>query len=203
LGTVAVAISVFFLYKQLIEMGETRRSAYQPDLYPNYVKFQVKDIPNPTIFPEEGDKPMIKVIRLQDKQPKEQSRPYIELHNIGLGAAKNISVTWQYNVDKVEDIIKEVYHYNKPTEPEKEHFDFLQTNGKTFMNIPFYFFTCCGEQLNQTYLDVIELVVERRKPQLKLQIRYQDIQNNRFDKTFFVEINAFTEFVDFKFTSDK
>lgn len=202
LGAVAAAISIYFLYGQLLEMRDTRKAAYQPDLYPNYSKFKVKDVVNSTIF-DGGDKPVVKVIRLEDNQPQEQFGPYIELHNIGLGAAKNISSIWKYNVDEVENLIRGIYQHYKVTEPEKEHFDFLQTNSKTFMDIPFYFFNCCGEQLNQTYLDVIEPVNEKPKPELTLQIRYQDIQNNWFDKCFNVSVTAFTEFVDLKFSADE
>ncbi len=202
LGAVAAAISIYFLYGQLLEMRDARKAAYQPDLYPSYSKFQVKDVANPTIF-EDGDKPVVKVIRLEDNQPQEQFRPYIELHNIGLGAAKNISATWKYNIDEVENLIKGLYQHYKATEPESEHFDFLQTNGKTFMNIPVHFFNCCGEQLNQTYLDVIDPVNEKHKPELKVQIRYQDIQNNWFEKYFSANVTAFTEFVDLKFSADE
>ena len=202
LGAVAAAISVYFLYGQLLEMKDTRKAAYQPDLYPAYSKFQVKDTANPTIF-EGGDKPVVKIVRLEDNHPQNQFRPYIELHNIGLGAAKNISITWKYDVNAVNDLIKGIYQFYQITQPENEHFDFLQQNGKTFMNIPFHFFNCCGEQLNQSYLDIIEPVDEKPKPQLKLQLCYQDIQNNLFDKSFIVSVSAFTEFVDLKFISDE
>jgi hypothetical protein len=203
LGTVAAAISIYFLYRQLHEMRDARKAAYQPDLYPSYSKFQVKDVAaDPMIF-EDEDKPIVKVFRLEDNKPQEQLRPFIELYNIGLGAAKNISAMWSYDVDKVDKLTKGVYQYYKTTEPEKEHFDFLQTNGKTFMNIPYHFFNCCGEKLNQTYLDIIEPVKERPKPQLKLQVRYQDIQNNWIDKSFSVKVDAFTEFVDLKFSAEQ
>jgi hypothetical protein len=201
LGSVAAAISVYFLYGQLLEMKDTRRAAYQPDLYPSYSKFQVQDVANPTIF-EGGNNPIVKVIRLEDNHPQEQFRPYIELHNIGLGAAKNISILWKYDVDAVEVLIKDTYQHYKITEPENEHLDFLQATGKTFMSIPYHFFNCCGEQLNQSYLDVIEPITEKPKPEIGLQLRYQDIQNNWFDKYFKVKIDAFTVFVDLKFMSD-
>lgn len=199
LGAVAAAISIYFLYGQLLEMKETRQAAYQPDLYPEASKFQVKDIKDYEY--NSINLPQSIIQRLENNQPQESFRPYIQLYNIGLGAAKNILATWKYNSNDIEQLIKDVYKGYKGTDSESEHFDFLQANGKTTLKIPLYYFNCCGIQLNQDLLDLITPINEKSKPELKLHIKFQDIQNNWIEKTFVVGVEAYNNSVDLNFSA--
>lgn len=193
LGAVAAAISIYFLYKQLIVMDATRRAAYHPDLYPNKVKLKVENFSHPTF----GDKPEVNISRLSTYT--EKNEPYVTLHNIGLGAAKNIKIEWKYDLDAVEDFIKETYSYKKRKKTENEHLDFLQANGKIQINIPKFYFNCYGEFLNQNISRILVMQEDMKKPSLALELSYHDIQDNEFKKIFTVKVSAFEQDVNLKF----
>ena len=186
-GSVAAALSIFFLYRQLQEMQADRKSANLPDLYPAYTKFFMKQINNSSFIDGE-DKPIVVTLKLENTDIAENKRAYIELHNIGLGAAKNITINWKYDREKVKEIFKNIYYCHDSKHNEMEHIDFIQAAGKINISIPQFYLTCCGSQLNQTYIDIVEPVNEKLKPDLKCEISYQNIYNNWQSKIFNVTV---------------
>jgi hypothetical protein len=149
-----------------------------------------------------NNKPAVVARRMEDTGIIENQRAYTLLHNIGLGAAKNITVSWQYNKKEVKDLFDSVYDCFDIKETETEHLDFIPADTKMNILAPFYYLTCCGKQLNEELNDVIEPINEKPKPNLKLRLQYQDIYNNWVKKVFNVAINSYTDFVEFKFNSE-
>lgn len=198
LGSVAAIISIYFLYKQLGEIQDARRASQQSDIYPSFTQFIVKDEYNFSAFAE-NEKPVLRIYRNEPTHLEQTIRPYIELHNIGFGAAKNISLKWDYNKNEIIKLIKDVYYYNENTTKEKEEIDFVQADGKFNIKIPSFYLICCGEQLNQSYLDTIEPIDEKPKPKIQLEINYQDTQNNHYNKIFDISVEAFLHIVDLRF----
>ncbi len=191
LGSVA-AISIYFLYGQLLEMKDTKKSTYHPDLYPNQTRIIVDDQKNSF----GSEKPYV-IYSTKNKLGDGLYEPYIELHNIGMGAAKNITVKWEYDMDEVISVIKDAYWYLKPKELESSHHDFLQVNGKLLLSIPRFYINCCGKSVNQTFNN---LNYNIEKPKLEVLISYHDIQNNLLEKKFDVIVTAFGEFVVLNFS---
>ncbi len=193
LGAIAAAVSIYFLYKQLIEMDATRRSAYHPDLYPSQTKLKTQNF----YYESFGSKPKVHISKLTIYN--EKVKPYITLHNIGLGAAKNIRIEWKYDLEAVENFIKETYNYDKKQRTESEHLDFLPANSKIQIKIPYFYLNCYGEFLNQSISMVLLTQEDVMKPLLSLEISYQDIQDNIVKKTFNVKISAFEQDLNLKF----
>ena len=197
-GSVAAAISIFFLYKQLVEMQDARIASQQPDIYPSFTQLFTKDDCNFSNFAEE-EKPILSIYRNESNHIEQKIRPYIELHNIGFGAAKNISLKWVYDRSEIINLIKDAYYYSQNMELTNEEVDFIVADGKLNIHIPSFYLNCCGEKLNQSYLDTIDPVDEKPKPKLNLEINYQDTQNNHYKKIFDVSVEAFLNFVELKF----
>lgn len=180
----------------LCEIYNARKAEIEPDLFPATTQFIVKDIDNNIPFDAEGyGNKNVTFSSLENTKP-----PFIEMHNIGLGAAKYIEIQWLYNILEVEELIKNEYKYNKTQITETEHFGFLIEKGKLNINIPKFYFNCCGEKLNRTILEYENDIAQ--KPKLELKITYKDIQNNKYTKIFKVEIDAVENEVMLKFIQE-
>ncbi len=197
-GSVAAAISICFLYKQLVEMQDARKVSQQPDIYLSLTQLFTEDEYNYSNYIEE-EKPILNIFRNELNSSNQKVRPYIELHNIGFGAAKNISLNWDYDRNKIVKLIKDVYYYGQNIELLNEEVDFVLADGKINIRIPSFYLICCGEKLNQSYLDTIDPTEKKPKPELTLKVNYQDTQNNHYNKIFDVSVDAFLNLVELKF----
>lgn len=198
LGASVAGVSLYLLSRQLMVLNLSNELISKPDLYPSFTEFEVKDEIAFSLS-ESNNKPIIRVFRLEGNK---LTTPYIELFNIGNGSAKSINIKWHYDISKVDLIIKEVYNYKEISSTEEETIDFLQEKGKIPINIPFHYFICCGQQLNSDILDRIELQSEKLKPELKLLISYQDIQNKWNKKSFNINVSAYDSSVHLKFVTE-
>ena len=81
--------------------------------------------------------------------------------------------------------------------------DFLLAEGKLAINIPVFYFNCCGEFLNDSFENLLIAEKKSPKPKLRLEMSYQDIQNNCFTKNFTVTISAFQQNVNWKFSLEQ
>lgn len=197
-GSVAAAISIYFLYKQLAEMQDAKKTVQQPDIYPSLTTLFTEDDYNYSNFVEE-EKPILSIYRNKPSSSEQKVRPYIVLHNIGFGAAKNISLKWNYNKSEIIKLIEDVYYYKQNAELPNEEVDFILADENINIRIPSFYLICCGEKLNQSYFDTIDPVNKKPKPKLTLEINYQDTQNNLYHKIFDVSIEVLFNSIELKF----
>lgn len=116
LGSFATSITIFFLYKQLEEMAESRRASSLPQLYLTKSKYEYctmdKTIDGPPeLEGETGDFPFFRRITDDESgynytassfKSYEFTQAYIELENIGLGTAKDVKISWKFENDKID-----------------------------------------------------------------------------------------------------
>lgn len=82
IGSLLTAVTVYLLYKQIKEQIEDRKAASRPDLYPERQFFTlVRERSFPKLTRDKKDEVLAGLI---------------SLHNIGLGAAKEITVKWHF-----------------------------------------------------------------------------------------------------------
>lgn len=195
-GGIVVSISLYYLYKQLIEM----KSGYLPDLYLSSVKFNVSV--------ESGleyidNKPTLKIRQIEDNKTSDVNG-YFQLHNIGLGSCKNISIKWIYNIETVKEIFQNKFQYLPKFTTESQHIDFLEANGKIQIDIPEFYFFCCAPEYNfnsTNHREFAEKILKGIpiKPKLEGEIKYYDIQNEPYTKKFNVEIMPINDILRIKF----
>lgn len=185
LSSLGTLISLYFLFNQLSEMKEGRIAASQPDLFPASAKFEVSEESNN--FPDKqvlnSKEPQIKVSSISDENTVSDNA-YIEIFNIGQGAAKYINLQWKYDLGEIERLIGIQYRYHKLKEAECKKIDFVRADNKFKIPIPCFYFNCCGSRLNQSLEGVLgsEVPKPKPKPKISLIIDYHDIQNNSYTK---------------------
>lgn len=199
IGALGTAAALWFFFRQLIEMENARSSASRPDLFPAELTYKMEE--HTMLNLTTGTLPSPFAVR-QDSLQSGYYPNYINLHNIGLGAAKNIKCDWAYDLHAVNAIINGIYQ--PATESGfSQHFDFIPANTSIELFPPTDYLKCCGQRVNA---DLSDLALEepesgRRvsKPELRLTINYQDIFNGSFNKIFAVQVNAFNDVVSLKF----
>lgn len=173
-GDFATFISAFATTLTLIffarQIGEMRKVASHPDLYPAQAIFITEDDHIPHFFVGKDGKAL------------NPSKPYISLHNIGLGAAKEIIVKWVYSEVAVKDVIKGKYEEELfIKEPFDQKYDFIPTSNYTNISLPHNYMFCCGTRCHPG----------ASKPPLQLQILYKDIFDKTFEKEFNVDFECY------------
>lgn len=197
-GGIIVSISLYYLYKQFLEM----KSGYLPDLYLSSVKFKVSVVPGLEFL---DDKPKLKIYQMEEKEALAlETNAYFQLHNIGLGACKNISINWFYNMNDVKEIFENKFQYFPRLSTESQHLDFLQANGKIQIEIPEFYFFCCAPEFNinpTNHQEFAEKLMQGIpiKPKLECEIKYYNIQNELYIKKFNVEIMPIEDTLKIKF----
>ena len=99
------AVTVYLLYKQIKEQIEDRKASSRPDLYPERQFF--------TLTQKEG------FPKLTRDNKEDVLAGLISLYNIGLGAAKEITIKWHFKKDIlvpfiVSDLVQ--FYSNRETE---------------------------------------------------------------------------------------
>ena len=181
-------------------MQDAKKSIYYPDLYASYSEFKVIKKEGSKLW---NEKPRLHICNVKENTVLESLQAHVDLYNIGLGASKNISIKWIYDIQKVKSIFNDSYQYSPRIETETEHIDFLQANGKIPIKIPEFYFNCCAEEYNLNIDNYKEMFESKKifKPSLNLSITYDDIQNNKFEKLFDIFVYTFETKVTFKFTA--
>lgn len=182
---VVVAISLYYLYEQIVETKLTNL----PDLNISSSVFNVTE--------KTGiihNKKSLKFLQVIDNRASEMS-PFFELHNLGLGASKNISIKWIYDIEQIKNIIKEDYEYFPIFIAENQKIGFLASNDKVQINIPEFYFYCCAPEFNFNEKNHSELSKkmmngENIHPKLEVEITYNNQRNAIIKRKFEVEIQA-------------
>lgn len=190
-GGVIVAVSLYYLYEQLI-------TASLPDLYLNSVIFNVTE--------RNGileNKKSLKFLQIIDEKVSDLNSYFI-LHNTGTGTCKNISIKWLYDLEEIKKIIQNDYEYFPRFVSESQKLSFIESSGKVQIEIPEFYFYCCAPEFNFNQNNHSELSQkllngEELKPNLKAEIIYFDNRNNKKTKNFKVEIQAVNNTIDVKF----
>ena len=198
IGAVAAAISIYFLFRQIKASDDARKATYQPDLYPGPGEFRVKDGSFPAMKGQQGDQ--VFVSRIENNT---ELLPYIEISNIGLGAAKHIEIKWVFNYKEISDLVKNRYLYLEDRDLDNENIDFLKANQKTEIKVPYSYLSCCGKAINPTFVEYLyarSSIVP--KPRLDMVISYQSIGDDTCKKYYNVEVVAYDDKVTLKFYRD-
>lgn len=122
IGSLLTAVTVYLLYKQIKEQIEDRKASSRPDLYPERQFFTMIRERN---FP-----------KLTREKKDEVLDGLISLHNIGLGAAKEITVKWHFKKDILASLINpdlvQLYS-NRETE---RNYSFVSPNNQIEVQLP-------------------------------------------------------------------
>lgn len=201
IGAFAAALSIYLLYRQLKEMEKARKRAVEPDLYLATTQLKVQDKASLGISPVD-QLPYVRICKYEPDVSPDYSNTHIQLHNIGLGAAKNISIVWLYDKEEVNALIKGKYMESRSEYGDSQKLDFLVPKDSTPINIPHCYFVCCGERLNDDGYPSTSNE-EFEKPLLKVQIDYEDIEGQVFRKVFIAKVTALLNLVTIEFQSGK
>jgi hypothetical protein len=173
-GAVLTSLTVYLLYRQIVQMVQDKKATQLPQLYVAGGVFRTED----KITDYGGHKKTEPIF----KHLNTDKNFSIEVHNIGLGVAKDIDVKWWYDDKAVAKFLGDDYGQNllKSTFFVLE-WSFLAAKGKQEINLPHYYMHCYGRS------------IKHRKvfpPLLKLQLYYSDIFNNRHTSSFEARIDS-------------
>ncbi|WP_336518566.1 hypothetical protein [Pollutibacter soli] len=179
IGSLLTAVTVYLLYKQIKEQIEDRKASSKPDLYPGNQFF---DFDQQTDFPKLTRDNKIEVLI-----------GLISLHNIGLGAAKEITVKWWFKKDVLMPLITnglaQVYA-NRETE---RQYSFVPANNHIDIPLPIMYLASLGSFKNGWS----EMLWE----ELFLEISYRDIHDFDYPtKKFKVDVYVGALYVSVNFT---
>lgn len=182
IGSLLTAVTVYLLYKQIKEQIEDRKAASRPDLYPERQFFTLVRERN---FP-----------KLTRDKKDEVLAGLISLHNIGLGAAKEIVVKWHFKKDVLAPMINpdlvELYS-NLETE---RNYSFVSPNNKIEIQLPLMYLATLS-----SFKDGWSEVVWE---ELFLELSYKDIHDFECPiKIFKVVVYVGAHYASFEFTRTK
>jgi hypothetical protein len=198
LGSLLTALTVYLLYRQISEMIADRKAANQPDLFPVETKFETEDIQTLSFSSAaEQNLPLPTFYRITNGARAEEQSLNINLHNIGLGVAKEIRIRWLYDKNKIETLLQNVYNGLK-TSSDDEFLDFIPAQNFSDISLPYYFMQTCGIKLNASAMDLFE-TAPRSKPDLMLKIDFKDIYDNQHEREFKINLDCSEKIVVVKF----
>lgn len=179
IGSLLTAVTVYLLYNQIKTQIEDRKASSRPDLYPERQFFTLIQERN---FP-----------KLTRDKKEDVLAGLISLHNIGLGAAKEITVKWHFKKDILTPLINTdlvQLYTNRETE---RQYSFVSPNNQIEVQLPLMYLA----SLSSFKDGWAEVVWE----ELFLEIAYKDIHD--FDcpvKKFKVVVYVGANYASFNFT---
>ena len=179
IGSLLTAATVFLLYNQIKEQIEDRKASSRPDLYPEDQFFTMIQQRN---FP-----------KLSRDKKEDVLAGLICLHNIGLGAAKEITVKWQFQKDVLGLLLldNDLGEFYSKRETER-NYSFVSPNNQIEIQLPLMYIA----SLSSFKEGWAEMIWE----ELFLEISYKDIHDfNCPVKKFKVIVYVGALFVSFKF----
>ncbi len=205
IGSILTAITVFLLFRQNQHLAEERKAAIQPDLHPaDSLEYETKDNVITNYAYSEHQNPLDNPLFYRKRNSKLELVQDIsfQLHNIGLGVAKNINVNWVFSNDEVLAYAKTSYPHmvnewdeNEPTQV----IAFIAANTSVEYYMPSDYIKCFGKKLNNS--DGHDLAFNCNiKPKLYFDVSYRDAYNTYFNKTFEMTTNCNDETIQFCFT---
>src|SRR6266498_3791121 len=116
-GQIATWITVVIVFLTLREMEKQRRESYKPELVvPTLDLFGYGNKKGKLIIPIEWNKEILKDDSLphdeQDKWFNPTISPCLTIYNLGLGAASNINIVWNYDIDSTIEVITDYCYKN-------------------------------------------------------------------------------------------
>lgn len=188
---VIVAISLYYLYKQLIEGNH-------PDLYISSTIFNVTE--KESIY---ANKRSLNFHQIIDEKITDINS-YFVLHNTGTGTCKNVSICWIYNMAEIKELIQDDYFYFPIFSTEKQQLSFIESNGKIQIEIPKFYFYSCAPKLNfnrDNHREQSEKLIkgEELKPKIYVELTYYNNRNKKYTKKFKLDIQAVNNKIDIKF----
>lgn len=221
LGTIALVVNIIIsliLFWTLFEIRAQRLSMYVPELLikEKMIEFHVdlsKKYFNVNTLPYPAFDSIDEIIKGPDKY---ESDNYLEIHNIGLGTAKNVEVEFSFNIWDFIELIKEL-DTNKIFEIKEIGNGFTITVGKTTKGKNILFFLNKDKNtFNYVYLKNNNEVIFpmppsfitlygiywalvpldsntsfksliKKLPRVRIDIKYKDISNRDLTKVFFIE----------------
>ena len=155
IGSLLTAVSIYLLYIQINEQIEDRKAASRPDLYPENQFFNL--IPQSN-FP--------KLIR--DKK-EDVLAGLISLHNIGLGAAKQIKIKWHFNKNILAPLVSQDLVQLYSNRESESYYSFVSPNNKLEIQLPLMYLASLSS-FESGWLDMVW-------EELFLEISYKDIHD--------------------------
>jgi hypothetical protein len=196
IGAIALIITLFLILKVLIEIKNDKKAANQPDLYPVKATFTMTEF----TFAD-NRLPFVLPVRVKQKvKDKNTSPTYLELTNIGMGAAKQIEIEWIFETGKIEALIQGIYDSNKKNFTNKEEVDFISAKDTIEIGSPIYYLNMFGPKVKSS-IDQESSAIE--KPSIELKISYKDIYNTVFSKRFITNIESIGSKVSLGFQEKK
>jgi len=196
-ASILTAVTVILLYRQNLHLSEEKRAAAQPDLFPAADIF----ITYSERF-EESDYivPMFHLTLRGGKLALDETvLPYtsihFNLHNIGLAAAKDIYLNWEFDESEVEKWLPTNYDPDLGFLDIETHHDFIPANGRIQVKLPQCYSRCLGLETNFEQ----DAGLMKDRPALLVHLKYQDIYNNAVKKSFEVETFCLSSIVSIKF----
>lgn len=180
IGSLLTALTVFLLYKQIKEQIEDRKAASKPDLYPADQFFSLLQ-----------DRVMPKLTR--DKK-NETLNGLISIHNIGLGAAKEITVTWHFNKEILASLLDEKIGLKEfyTNYVDSDTFSFVLPNNQLETQLPLIYISSMAHYKPGWTQMIWE--------DLFLEISYKDIQDFKYSsKIFKAKVYVSSNFASFNF----
>jgi hypothetical protein len=178
IGSLLTAVTVYLLYKQINEQIEDRKASSRPDLFPENQFFTLT---------QKGDFPKL----TRDKK-EDVLAGLISLHNIGLGAAKEIKIKWYFKKDILAPLITSdliQLYSNRETE---RNYSFVSANNQIEIQLPLMYLASLSSFKNGWS----EMLWE----ELFLEISYKDIHDFDYPaKKFKVLVYVGAFFVSFNF----
>lgn len=116
-GQIATWITVVIVFLTLREMEKQRRESYKPELVvPTIDLFGHGNKKGKLTIPIEWNKEILKDDSLphdeQDKWFNPTISPCLTIYNLGLGAASNINIVWNYDIDSTIEVITDYCYKN-------------------------------------------------------------------------------------------
>ena len=155
ISSLLTAVTVFLLYKQITEQIEDRKASSRPDLYPENQFFTSH---------RNGSFPT-----LSREKKEDVLAGLISLHNIGLGAAKEIIVKWHFEKNVIKPLINSnmaEFYFKRETE---HNYSFVSPNNKLEIQLPLMYLA----SLSSFKDGWTEMIWE----ELFLEISYKDIND--------------------------
>ena len=122
ISSLLTAVTVFLIYNQILEQIENRKAASKPVLYPEDQFFSIEDN---TGF-----------AKLKRENKNESLIGLISLHNIGLGAAKEISVKWHFNESLLKPLIVQALQEIYSNKNIDKKYSFISANKQIEVQLP-------------------------------------------------------------------
>lgn len=182
IGSLFTALTVYLLYNQIKEQIEDRKAASRPDLYPERQFFNLireRNLP-----------------KLARDKKEDVLTGLISLHNIGLGAAKEITVKWHFNKDILAPLINPELVQLYSNQETERNYSFVSPSNQLDIQLPLMYLAT----LSYFKDNWAEVVWE----ELFLEIAYKDIHDFECpEKLFKVVVYVGVHYALFEFTRVK